>query len=314
MNLVFIGATRFGLRCLELVCMLPNCKVTGVVTAPQKFTISYRPEGVTNVLYADFVSFALNHGLPYQVISQGMKDPALLRAVKSWKPEAFVVVGWYHMIPKAWREIAPAYGLHASLLPNYSGGAPLVWAMINGESRTGITLFQMDDGVDTGPIIAQDEVAIHERDTIATLYARVEDAGLTLLKETLPQLALGLITPRPQPDRGRRVMPQRSPEDGLIDWKKDSQFIDRFVRAQTRPYPGAYTVLTGTKVTIWTAYNVDYTIPSFPVGSIVHGSNGCLVQCGRGALRLDEIEIDGKVFVSEEILSRLPHGSRFDGF
>jgi methionyl-tRNA formyltransferase len=191
MNLVFIGASRFGLRCLELACSLPDCKLTGVVTAPQKFAISYRPEGVTNVLYADIASFAADRGLPCRTIGRAMGDPALLETVRAWKPEAFLVAGWYHMIPKAWRELAPAYGLHASLLPDYSGGAPLVWAMINGESRTGITLFQMDDGVDTGPIVRQVEEAIDDRDTIATLYARIEEQGLVLLRDALPRLATG---------------------------------------------------------------------------------------------------------------------------
>jgi methionyl-tRNA formyltransferase len=83
-----------------------------------------------------------------------MNEPGLFQTVTSWNPDAFLVAGWYHMIPKIWRNLAPAYGLHASLLPDYSGGAPLVWAMINGETKTGVTLFQMDDGVDSGPIVA----------------------------------------------------------------------------------------------------------------------------------------------------------------
>lgn len=313
MNLVFVGATQFGLRCLEVVYTLSDFNVTGVVTAPRKFTISYRPEGVTNVLYADLASFAASHDLPCRIINdRGMKDSALFEIVTSWKPDAFLVVGWYHMIPKVWRRLAPAYGLHASLLPDYSGGAPLVWAMINGESRTGITLFEMDDGVDTGPIVAQREVAIRERDTIATLYARVEEKGIELLRETLPKLARGLIVPQPQPKTGRRVMPQRSPEDGVIDWTKDSQFVDRFVRAQTRPYPGAYTVLAGARVTVWAARDVDEVFPSFPAGSILHRENACFVQCGKGMLRLDEIEVDGKVFVSEGILHSLPNGAMLE--
>lgn len=313
MNLVFIGATRFGLRCLELVYTLSDFKITGIVTAPQKFTISYRPEGVINVLHIDFVRFSTDHNLPYLIIdSQGMKNLALFETVKSWKPDAFLVVGWYHMIPSIWRKLAPAYGLHASLLPDYSGGAPLVWALINGETQTGITLFQMDDGIDTGPIVAQAKVPIYERDTIATLYARVEEKGIELLKETLPKLAHGLITPQPQPKTERRVMPQRCPEDGLIDWTKDSQFIDRFVRAQTRPYPGAYTTLDGTRVTVWAAWNVDDEFTSFPTGSVVHRDGICLVQCGKGLLRLDEIEIDGKVFVSKEISCRLSNGVMFE--
>jgi len=174
MKLVFIGAGHFGLRCLELVCGLPEVRVTGVVTAPPVFSISYRPTGVTNVLHAGVAGDAEAQGVPVAILQQRMNESGLLESVQTWQPDAFLVVGWYHMIPKAWRALAPAYGLHASLLPDYSGGAPLVWAMINGETKTGITLFQMDDGVDSGPIADQSKEPIHPTDTIATLYPRIE--------------------------------------------------------------------------------------------------------------------------------------------
>jgi methionyl-tRNA formyltransferase len=308
MNLVFIGASRFGLRCLELACSLPDCRLTGIVTLPQKFAISYRPEGVTNVLYADIGSFATDRGLAWRIVGQSMTDPALLETVMTWKPDAFLVAGWYHMIPRAWRELAPAYGLHASLLPDYSGGAPLVWAMINGEHRTGITLFQMDDGVDTGPIVGQAEEAIEDRDTIATLYARIEERGLALLRETLPRLATGLAVLRAQPLAGRRIVPQRAPEDGWIDWTKDSQFIDRFVRAQTRPYPGAYAIRGGERIAVWVARGIDGERLPLPAGSIIYHEGGCSVVCGKGVLQLEEIEINGKLFLRNEIPGKLPHG------
>ena len=124
MNLVFIGSSAFGLRCLETCIGLPDIKVTGVLTAPQTFAISYRPSGVTNVLHADVAGFARYHAVPIKTIERSMNAPGMLEAVAEWKPEAFLVAGWYHMIPRQWRNLAPAYGLHASLLPDYSGGAP----------------------------------------------------------------------------------------------------------------------------------------------------------------------------------------------
>ena len=92
------------------------------------------------------------------------------------------------MVPKSWREIAPAYGLHASLLPKYGGGAPLVWAIINGEKETGITPFQMDDGVDSGPIAGQIQEPIKTGDTIATLYARIEQSGVGVVARNFTSL------------------------------------------------------------------------------------------------------------------------------
>jgi methionyl-tRNA formyltransferase len=313
LNIVFIGASRFGLRCLELALRVPGCVVVGVVTAPQKFAISYRPEGVHNVLYADLASFAADRGLPSRTMTRSMSEPGLLEAVAEWKPDAFLVVGWYHMVPKAWRDLAPAYGLHASLLPDYSGGAPLVWAMINGETKTGITLFRMDDGVDTGPIVAQAEEVILPDDTIATLYARIEERGLELLAWSLPKIADRSIPLRAQSLAGRRVMPQRTPEDGLMDWSASSVYLDRFVRAQTRPYPGAFSRLGGARVTIWAAHRVDYEAGAHPVGTIFPYGDRVGVVCGDNALILDEVEIGGQVLAGRQMLTMLRPGAHFDG-
>lgn len=245
MRLVFIGASSFGLKCLEACLQIPEVEVTGNVTAPKTFGISYRTQGVTNVLHADMAGLAVANNIPVVTIDRSMADPLMLETVTTWKPDAFLVAGWYHMIPKTWRKLAPAYRLHASLLPDYSGGAPLVWAMINGETKTGITCFQMDDGVDSGPIAGQREVSIYPDDTIATLYARIEQQGLQLLYKVLPAMAAGTLNLCAQGESKRRVMPQRSLEDRCIDWNQDAEAIIRFNRAQTKPYPGAFTTLDG---------------------------------------------------------------------
>lgn len=308
MNLVFLGASRFGLRCLDLACRAPACTVSGVVTAPQRFSISYRPDGVNNVLYADVGTYAEDRGLPSRTLARSMAEPGLLEAVASWEPDAFLVAGWYHMVPKAWRELAPAYGLHASLLPDYSGGAPLVWAMINGESKTGITLFKMDDGVDSGPIIGQAEEPILATDTIGSLYARIEERGLELLEKHLPALAAGTAELRVQDESARRVFPQRSPEDGWIDWHQDATAIDRFIRAQTRPYPGALTSLAdGRRLTIWSARLWDENCGEVP-SSLTRVGNFWRVQCARGSLLLQEVGCDGQVYESDQLESVL-HGT-----
>ncbi|AOG12517.1 methionyl-tRNA formyltransferase [Agrobacterium sp. RAC06] len=312
MKLVFVGASRFGLRCLDLACRLPGIDLVGVVTAPRTFSISYRPEGVTNVLYVDVAQFAEERGLPCAVLQSAMNDPALFEEVRSWKPDGFLVAGWYHMIPKAWRRLAPAYGLHASLLPDYSGGAPLVWAMINGETRTGITLFEMDDGVDTGPILGQAEEPIFEDDTIATLYARIEDRGLALLYDALPRMADGTLKAHPQLAGGRRVMPQRSPQDGVLDWVRDSRYLQRFVRAQTRPYPGAFTWLRGEKMYVWAARGLDKSAAATPGIVIATDEDDRAVVCGQGMLHLQEAEYQGRILRGEELAAFVQPGDRLD--
>lgn len=289
MNIIFIGASKFGLMCLDRTLQVPGLKVVGVVTAERSFKISYAPSGVENVLHASFESLAAAHGVPVIHLTSSMSEPALVAKVEALEPDAFLVVGWYHMIPRRWRELAPAFGLHASLLPDYSGGAPLVWAMINGESKTGITLFKMDDGIDSGPIAAQVEEPIRSDDTIATLYARIEERGIELLDCALPLLASGTLRLRSQPESGRRVMPQRSPDDGRIDWSRDAEFIDRWIRAQTRPYPGAFTDSAFGRLTIWAGRPLAERPSNAVPGLVFRATRGAIgVVCGTGALQVTD--------------------------
>lgn len=301
MDIVFIGSSNFGLSCLQRVCDMVCCNVVGVITAHEKFRISYRPEGVQNVLHADVEGYCRIENIPYVTLDNSMQDEALLRARNNWHPDACLVVGWYHMIPKTWRDLAPAYGLHASLLPDYRGGAPLVWAMINGETETGITLFQMDSRVDTGPIVGQLSEPIFPDDTIATLYERIEYQGWELITQYLPQLANGKEKVYKQDDTKRRLMPQRCPEDGQIDWSRDAEYIDRFVRAQTRPYPGAYSTLEGTVLHIWKAGFRNLEIGINKTGMVIKENDSYWVQCGQGSLKLLEVEHGGKIYKQQEL-------------
>lgn len=308
MRVVFIGASAFGRRCLAQILKLECCRVIGVVTAPRTFSISYRPSGVTNVLYGDIEGYCKENGIDCVVMTHSMKDPALVAQVEAWKPDLFVVVGWYHMVPKSWRALAPAYGLHASLLPDYSGGAPLVWAIINGEKKTGITFFQFSDGVDNGPIVGQLATTILADDTIASLYSRIESLGLQLLKDYLPRLVDGSAILALQDESKRRVFPQRGPEDGKIVWGLPAHCIRDFIRAQTRPYPGAFTFCGHQEVKIWMAREVDWTSNHYeqlqaPGSVVVHDavSTGLAVVCG-----------DGKVLGLEDIEQTSYHASGID--
>jgi methionyl-tRNA formyltransferase len=294
MDIVFVGTTRFGLRCLETLLGLPQCRIVGVVAARPTLRISYRPEGVRNVLHADMEAICEAKSLPLLLLSEGMAAPGALEQVAGWSPDAFVVAGWFHMIPKAWRELAPAYGLHASLLPDYSGGAPLVWAMINGEGRTGITLFQLADGVDNGPIVGQAETDISPEDDIASLYARIEDLGAGLLERYVPELAAGQARLESQDERLRRCFPQRGPEDGLIDWSMPADRIHNFIRAQTRPYPGAFSWLGDRKVTIWASRVATGNIHRLSPGHFACLEGRLLVGSGSVAIELVSLAVAGR--------------------
>ena len=315
MNLVFIGSSNFGLRCLETcIDYFPELKISGVISAPRTFKISYCPEGVTNILHADVASTAKDNNIPFRMIERSMNESILFEIVKEWKPDLFLVAGWYHMIPRRWRKLAPAYGLHASMLPDYSGGAPLVWAMINGETKTGITLFQMDDGADSGPIVAQKEEVIFPDDTIATLYARIEQRGLELLHETMPRFLNGLLRLEPQDEGKRRIFPQRTPKDGLIDWGNDAGQIDRFIRAQTHPYPGAFSTFNGKPVHIWRTEVIDTKNSEHKIGEIYCvNSDTYRVHCGTGDLQLGEISYESKSYVRHQLFELLGGGGQMLG-
>ena len=125
-RIIFIGASTIGLQCLEIMTQSPLYNVIGAITLPETFPISYRPEGVKNVLFADIKKYCASYDIKCIVMKQGMKESDLFEQVKTWSPDLFIVVGWYHIIPKSWLDLAPAYGLHASLLPDYSDGAALV--------------------------------------------------------------------------------------------------------------------------------------------------------------------------------------------
>lgn len=281
MRLVFLGASRFGLRCLRAAAELRAFELSGIVTAPAVFRISYRPEGVRNVLHADFEPLASELGAPLRSMERGMNDDELVRTLSAWAPELILAVGWYHLVPAAVRALCPVVGLHASLLPKYAGGAPLVWAMINGESRTGITLFRFEEGVDTGPIIGQRSEPILEADTIATLYSRIEEHGLALLREHLPKIADGTAEYRPQDLSLRTQFPQRGPEDGRIDWSWDAARVHDFVRAQTRPYPGAFGAVDGAMWRIWSGRPGSAPGPSV-AGDAIALDGVTAVACGDG--------------------------------
>lgn len=253
MRTVFFGASALGHRCCRAL-LESGADVVGIVTMPEEFSISYSRRPIRNVTYRDFGDLALEFHLPLLKVQRGLDD-ATLATIASWGPDFGLAIGWYYMIQASARKLFPlgVAGIHASLLPRYRGGAPLVWAVINGEQTAGVTLFYLDDGVDTGDVIAEEAFSIADEDTIATLLEKATNASIRLVCEQLPALAAGGAARITQDDSAATTYAQRSPEDGLIDWTWPSERIRNFIRAQTRPYPGAFTRIAGKRVVIWDA-------------------------------------------------------------
>ncbi|MFN4083078.1 MAG: methionyl-tRNA formyltransferase [Bacteroidia bacterium] len=259
MRIVFLGCTKFSEALLLSLINIKNIKIVGVFSIPKQFNISYSEKKVENTNYADLSIYANQFNIPHYIVDsvEGMRINDYQKEIALLKPDVILVMGWYYMVPQSIRKIATygAWGIHASLLPNYAGGAPLVWAMINGETETGVTLFRLDDGVDDGDIIEQQTIQINNKDTIKEVYEKATVASKVILKKVFdPTYQLQF---KPQDKSKLRIYPQRKPEDGIIDWTKSTKEIKDFIRAQTKPYPGAYTIINGKKVTIWDADIID---------------------------------------------------------
>jgi methionyl-tRNA formyltransferase len=243
----------------EGILETPGVKVVGILTTPPQINISYSEKPVVISTHTTFDDLAKQAGCEVVEMRGKMTAAAYLEQIERWHPDLMLVLGWYFMIPRKVRESVPlgCVGVHASLLPKYRGGAPIPWAIINGETETGITFFYMADGVDNGPIIAQESIAIEDSDTCATVYEKATLALIKVLREYLPQIAAGTAPRIPQDESQATYSPQRKPEDGLIDWSWSAKRIRDFIRAQTRPYPGAFTYIGDKKVTIWDADVLD---------------------------------------------------------
>lgn len=257
MRVVVLSSTAFGHRCVaEGVVGVPGVELVGLLTTAPAISISYSPgRPVRLSTHASFADLAAAGG--FELVDLGAKvEPRAYDApLERLAPDLLLALGWYYMVPRRVRARAPrgCLGIHASLLPRFRGGAPLNWAIIEGERETGVTLFHLEDGVDDGDVVAQGTVTIGDDDTIATVYERATRASIELLRRELPRLADGTATRTPQDHSKATSYPQRSPEDGRIDWSWSPRRIRDFIRAQTRPYPGAWTVIDGRKVILWDA-------------------------------------------------------------
>lgn len=256
MSIVFFGASKLGYACCKAI-IDSGINVKAIFTIPKDFSIKYKEEKErriqTNVLYKDFSLFTSSHGIPvHYVEGNTAKYEDYLIGLN---PVLFIIIGWYYMIPEKILNI-PSKGsvaIHASLLPKYRGNAPLVWALINGEHQTGVSLFYLEGGMDEGDIVEQKVITINKKDTIRELLKKVEDASLKMIRSNVPLLLTDKAPRIKQLHSEATYYPKRTPDDGEINWDWDSKRIKNFIGAQTRPYPGAFTIINGKKVIIWDA-------------------------------------------------------------
>ena len=284
LRIVFMGTPDFAVPCLQTLLDSPH-SVVGVFTQPDK------PQGRKMVLTPPPVKvLAAENGVPvFQ--PEKMKDPATLEQLKSLAPDLIVVVAYGRILPRAVLEL-PSYGcinVPASLLPEYRGAAPLQCAILDGETETGVTIMQMDAGLDTGDMLLTSETPVGARETAGELFDRLAQSGAELLTETL--VRLDEITPRPQNDAESCYAHMLDKKMAVIDWSKSARELDCLVRG-LNPWPIALTSLAGERLKIYAAEPAD---GCGEPGTVLEADpkKGLTVACGEGALRLTEIQLVG---------------------
>jgi len=222
-------------------------------------------------------------------------QPEWIERIKAAKPDMLFSFYYRSMLSTAILSIPRlgAYNLHGSYLPRYRGRCPVNWVIVKGEKATGVTLHEMVEKPDAGPVVAQIQVAIADDDTALTLFKKLELAADGLLSETLPQMRAGDIKKTPMDLSRGSYYGGRKPEDGRIVWNKPAAEIYNLIRAVTRPYPGAFGFMENEKIIFWRA--VPAPSDKLAPGTVAMQENTVLIGTGDGSLLLEEIEVRGRV-------------------
>jgi methionyl-tRNA formyltransferase len=245
-RIVFMGTPDFAVPSLR-VLIEDGYQVVGVVTQPD------RPKGRKKILTPTPVKeAAISFGLPVLQPEKIKSSEETLDQLKSWAPDLIVTAAFGQILPKKVLELPPmgCINVHASLLPKYRGGAPIHQAIIDGEQETGVTIMYMVQALDAGDMLTQVKEPIEETDDVASMFEKLSHSGAILLRETIPRLIHGEITPIPQDSDQVTFSPNIKREDEEIDWKKDGKAIFNHIRGLC-PFPGAFTKVNGDVCKVW---------------------------------------------------------------
>ena len=291
MRIVFMGTPVVAAVSLEKL-LGSHHNVVGVVTQPERPVGRGQKPAPSPVRQA-----ADKRGVP-TLAPEKVRDAAFLAALGAWKPEIIVVVAYGRILPRSILELAPdgCLKVHYSLLPKYRGAAPVTWAVVNGEEKSGVTTMRLVEKMDAGPIYLQRELPLAPDETTASLQAKLAPLGAELLLETLAGLEAGTIAAQEQNEAEMTLAPMLKKEDGLVDWTLPAIAIERRVRAFT-PWPSAYTHVSGQVMKIHRA-SVEADQDGAP-GEIIRADRGGLwVATGKGALALQEVQLENRKRVS----------------
>ncbi len=292
LSIVFAGTPEFSVPALEAL-VASRHRVVAVYTQPD------RPAGRGQQLATSAVKqCALRHGLPVEQPST-LRDAAAVQRLASWKPDVMVVVAYGLILPATVLQIPPlgCLNIHASLLPRWRGAAPIHRALQAGDTQTGVTIMQMDAGLDTGPMLLERVTPIVASDTGSSLHDRLAQLGAQALIAALDGILDGLLQPRQQPDTGATYANKLRKEEALIDWNRPTAEIDRQIRA-FNPWPVAETRWNGRQLRIWQATPLTESVTAAP-GTVIGGdANGIRVATVDGVIALTRIQLAGRRAVS----------------
>lgn len=289
MRVIFMGTPDFSTGTLEEI-VLAGHEVVGVVTQPDK------PKGRGKTLMPTPVKeVAMKYNLPvYQ--PKKVREPEFVEVLRGLKPDVMVVAAFGQIISKEILEM-PKYGcinVHASLLPAYRGAAPIQWAVINGDKESGVTIMQMDEGIDTGDMIEKVVVPIAEDETGGSLFEKLSQAGAKLCVKVLQDLEDGKAVREKQPEESTtpyaRMIDKKM---GAIDWEKPAKEIEQLIRG-LNPWPSAYTRLQGKTLKIWKAEVLLEHSQEAPGQITEVTKDSIVVQTGQGRLKILELQLEGK--------------------
>ena len=289
MKIVFMGTPRAAALSLERL-VADGHEVTAVYTQPD------RPSGRGNkITFSPVKEFALGRGIPVWQPPKIRSEEAL-QTFRSHQADVAVVVAYGRILPEGFLNAFPfgALNVHFSLLPKYRGAAPVNWAIVRGETETGVTTIQMNAGLDTGDILLQRATSIDEEETSIELMERISNLGAELISETLSKIHD--LTPLPQNNDLATLAPMMKKQDGLIDWSLTAEEISRRVRG-FQPFPSSFTYHNNCKLTLWRAHPaVEVEVREIEPGTVIEAkADRLLVACGNStALATEEIQPEGK--------------------
>lgn len=294
MRVIFMGTPDFAVGTLRAIYEAGH-EVCLVVTQPDK------PKGRGHAMqYTPVKEYALEKGIEvFQPVK--IREQEAVEKLRSCQADIMVVAAFGQILPKEILDMCP-YGcinVHASLLPKYRGAAPIQWVIIDGEKESGVTIMQMNEGLDTGDMISKVAVPIEEKETGGTYHDKLAEAGAKLCVLTMEDIAAGKITKTPQRDEDSCYAKMLKKELGNIDFTKDASSIERLIRG-LNPWPSAYTTLHGKTLKVWAADVEDKDYQGEPGTIVAKGKKSLVVKTGKGALAITELQLAGKKRMTTE--------------